>query len=74
MFAVFESKLISDRIDCCNEQCFLQNPCLFSRCYNFYKRMTGTSGVMEQTFYDHNTNVGMKVKQSQNHTIIYGAE
>ena len=38
--------------------------------YNFYSRMTGTSGVIEQTFYDHNTNVTMKVKQSQNHTII----
>ena len=36
--------------------------------------MTGTSGVMEQTLYDHNTNVSMKVKQSQNHAIIYGAK
>ena len=38
--------------------------------YNFYSRMTGTSGVIEQTSYDHNTNLTMKVKQSQNHTII----
>ena len=38
--------------------------------YSFYKRMTGTSGIIYRTFYDHDTNVSMKVKQSQNHTIV----
>ena len=38
--------------------------------YSFYKSMTGTSGIIYRTFYDHDTNVRMKVKQSQNDTIV----
>ena len=38
--------------------------------YSFYKRMTGTSGIIYRTFYDHDTNVNIKVKQSQNHAIV----
>ena len=37
--------------------------------YSFYKRMTGTS-IIYPTFNDHDTNMSMKVKQSQNHTMV----
>ena len=37
---------------------------------SFYKCMTGTSGIIYRTFHDLDTKESMKVKQSQNHTMV----
>ena len=38
--------------------------------YSFYKSMTETSGIICRTFSAHDASVSMKVKQSQNHTVV----